>query len=261
MVGVTHITGLLNQTDVSVKYTHLFFDLDGTLWDLKTNTRVALQTLFDANQQVFSGTDFQAFYARYHIHNDRVWALYRDGKMDKETLRVSRFRHALDDCGIQSDDSFGAWFADQFLEICPRLPHLIEGAMELLNHVNGKYELHIITNGFNEVQHYKMHAAGITSFFNHIIYSEEAGVRKPHKGIFDLAFQRTGADPSRSLMIGDDWDADILGARNAGMDQAFLTSTEDLLHELGSVTTGRPMRHNFHPTYTLNHLNELIAVL
>jgi FMN phosphatase YigB (HAD superfamily) len=71
----------------------------------------------------------------------------------------------------------------------------------------------------------------------------------------------TGADPSRSLMIGDDWDADILGARNAGMDQAFLTSTEDLLHELGSVTTDRPMRHNFHPTYTLRHLNELMVVL
>jgi putative hydrolase of the HAD superfamily len=107
--------------------------------------------------------------------------------------------------------------------------------------------LHIITNGFSEVQGLKMEAGGLNGHFTEIINSEDCGIRKPHKGIFDHAMQRTGASPEVSLMIGDDWEADILGARDYGMHQAWLATTES--------------RHNFTPTYTLRSLRELMPIL
>lgn len=256
-----HLCGVLHQVDLHLKYTDIFFDLDGTLWDLKRNTRVALEALFNEYAGYFNGVSFDHLYARYHHHNDHVWALYRDGLIDKEVLRVVRFERTFMDCSMEVNPDFARVFANRFLEVCPRLPHLVPGAMELLQHLHGRYAIHIITNGFREVQGFKLEAGGITDFFSQVIYSEVAGVRKPHRGIFELAFSLTHADPSRSLMVGDDWEADILGARDAGMDQAFLTSTEELLHELGTVTTDRPRRHNHQPTYSLSNLSQLLNVL
>lgn len=239
------------------KYRHLFFDLDGTLWDLQRNTRAAMEIMF--GEFTLPAEKFDAFFHRYHYHNDKVWALYRDGKMDKETLRTIRFERAMADTGLQ--DVSVLEFADRFLEVCPAQPHLIEGSLELLDHCAGRYGMHIITNGFVEVQGIKMRAAGLDGYFEHIIFSEDAGVRKPHRGIFELAMQKAGASPEESLMIGDDWDADILGARDFKMDQAFLTSTEAMLAAMGEAHAERPVRHNYHPTYTLQSLLELKSIL
>lgn len=241
-----------------MKYRHLFFDLDGTLWDLHRNTRVALKIISDANPDLFSGVDFEQFYSWYHIRNSEVWTRYRHGTIAKEELRVVRFELALNDCGVVAENSAISNLADAFLEICPRQPHLVEGAQELLDHVSGRYHLHIITNGFQEVQGFKLAAAGITGYFSHIVFSEAAGVRKPNRGIFDLAFSLTGASPENSLMIGDDWEADIEGARSVGMDQAFLTTTE--LHNIpGAPLNDLPSKDQC--TYWCESLVELIAVL
>ncbi|MDZ4752453.1 MAG: YjjG family noncanonical pyrimidine nucleotidase [Flavobacteriales bacterium] len=228
-------------------YKDLFFDLDGTLWDLHGNSHKTLSELwprFNLNKD--NHLDFDHFYRRYRHHNERVWALYRDGKIEKKNLRIERFERAFADIGL----NFESWmqeFADSFMDLCPRQPGLIEGALEVLDHVSKKYRLHIITNGFSEVQGIKMQSSGLDGRFTEIINSEDCGIRKPHRGIFTHALERSGASVESSLMIGDDWDADILGARDFGMHQAWLRSDQS--------------RHNFTPTYTLESLRDLLHIL
>lgn len=238
-------------------YKHLFFDLDGTLWDLRLNTRVTLEQLFEKYHTQLNDIHFDHFFARYHHHNDHVWALYRDGKMDKETLRYVRFERAMHDVGIDADQQFVRSFSEDFMDICPKQPHTLEGAHDVLDYCSGKYQMHIITNGFIEVQGHKMNAAKLNGYFEHMINSEHCGVRKPHAGIFEYAMKMSGATPQESLMIGDDWVADIIGARDYGMDQAFLTTTEDLLNEMQIGEGHHPLRHNYKPTYTISSLTEL----
>jgi putative hydrolase of the HAD superfamily len=244
-----------------VKYKHLFFDLDGTLWDLFKNTEIALNQLMEPlRQRGFKVDDFNYFYRRYHIHNERVWSLYRVGKMDKHILRTERFKMAFQDINLHVPDETIDWFADCFLDICPKLPHLLPGTIDLLEALKGHFTMHIITNGFQEVQGFKMKAGQLEGYFTEIINSENAGVKKPDPGIFEYAMNRAGAKPEDSLMIGDDWDADILGARDFGMDQAFLTTSEIFMAQLQGKEKIEA-RHNYKPTFVVNHLSELQVIL
>jgi putative hydrolase of the HAD superfamily len=244
---------------MTTKYKHLFFDLDGTLWDLHKNTRAAMLILFDRYaDKGLKDVDFETFFSRYHHHNDQAWALYRVGKIEKASLRVVRFERSFGDAGLIFSPEFIDEFADAFLDVCPRQPALIEGARELLDKcLEAKIPMHIITNGFVEVQGTKMASAKIDHYFLEVINSEDAGVRKPHPQIFQYALDRAGATKEESLMIGDDWDADIIGARDFGMDHAFLTTTEDMLDRIHGTTS----RHNHKAHYTISNLSELLPVL
>lgn len=239
------------------KYKHLFFDLDGTLWDLKKNSRLAMYDVFSNHEnEKLKSIDFEKFFSSYLIHNERVWELYRRGKIEKAVLRVIRFERAFFDMGFEPGKDFCNDFADRFLEICPRLPHLIEGAVELLEHCRSKYDLHIITNGFKEIQGLKMAAGGLSPYFKYVINSEDCGARKPDRVIFDYAMNLTGAGPEESLMIGDDWEADILGARNFGIDQVYISPQIE-----SANLKRRRSRHNHRPTFAINSLHEMIQHL
>ena len=227
------------------KYKHLFFDLDGTLWDIHRNAELTLRQMF-----VQFGIDealFESFNKAYLKHNARVWAMYREGTMSKEELRTARFSRSMDDIGFEYNAEWMEQFAAAFVEQCPRQPHVIPGALEILQYLEGKYTMHIITNGFKEIQGIKMDGSGLTPFFVHNINSEDVGVRKPNPKIFQYAFELAGTSAQESLMIGDDWDADILGARGVGMDQVFLKFDDH--------------RHNVHPTFTITELIELKNIL
>lgn len=245
------------------KYKHLFFDLDGTLWDLHRNTRLALNELFIQNQ-LDQKIEFDAFFKKYHHHNNIVWELYRKDKITKQALRTVRFERTFAEFDLFPSEAWISNFADQFMTLAPQQPHLMAGAIELLHHCKDKYHLHIITNGFQEVQGIKMKAGGIDHFFNQIIFSEMAGSRKPNAQIFAHALESAGANLEESLMIGDDWEADILGARDFGMDQAWLTSTEDAMElmrldvqKLQKESHRNRIRHNYKPTFTIHSLHEL----
>lgn len=227
------------------KYKHLFFDLDGTLWDIHGNARITLEQMFA--QFDLHHLSFESFHDVYLRHNERVWAMYRQGTMTKEELRTARFSRSFDDLGFSYTPEWMERFAQAFVDQCPRQPHLIPGAMELLAYLNGNYTMHIITNGFKEIQGIKMDGSGLTPYFVENINSEDVGVRKPHPQIFEYALQLTGASKEESLMIGDDWEADILGARNFGMDQVFLKFNDH--------------RHNVRATFTIHHLLELKNIL
>lgn len=242
-------------------YKHLFFDLDGTLWDLKRNTRSALIQLFAQYADVIGDLDFEQFFKRYHHHNDHVWALYRQDKIKKDELRFVRFERAFKDVGHASSTEFVDRFSLDFLEVAPRQSQTIAGAHELLEYCAPRYSMHIITNGFMEVQGHKMKAAGLAPFFREVINSEHCGVRKPHPTIFRFALEKAGACVEESLMIGDDWEADILGARDFGMDQAYLSEQEDVHNEILTAAGNKSRRHNYSPTYTIHSLSELKAIL
>jgi len=242
-------------------YKHLFFDLDGTLWDLHTNTRIAIEQLFLKYHNQIGQIKTADFIPIYTRHNDAVWALYRQNKIEKSVLRTIRFERAFADCGTVMDTEFIEKFATDFIETCPKGPHTIAGAHQLLDYCKGKYHLHIITNGFAEVQGNKMVAGKLDGYFEEIINSESASARKPDPAIFEFALNKASANKEESLMIGDDWDADILGARDFGIDQVYLTTNEDILNQVAASNGQELARHNYKATYTVNDMFDLKQIL
>lgn len=193
---------------------HIFFDLDKTLWDFESNSRSALAELFEHHQLSARGIhDFDSFFQVYSQINDQCWELYRKNLINKEYLRHQRFFLTLKKFGVESRPLAKAIGKD-YVAISPTKTALVSGAKEVLDHLHGRYPMHIITNGFEEVQHLKLKNTGIDHYFQQVITSERAGRRKPDPAIFQFAMKKTGATPENSLMIGDDLEIDILGARS-----------------------------------------------
>ena len=203
------------------KYEHLFFDLDHTLWDFDANSEKTLHQLFDEYDMGSKcDSDFATFYATYTVHNDKLWERYRNGYIKREELRWKRMWLTLLDFGIY-DTAVAHEMSTAYLEILPTQKLLVPYAKELLDHVQGRYALHLITNGFETTQWLKMQYSGIAGYFTHVITSEKSNSLKPHPDIFAYALAAAGAMARHSLMIGDAIDIDILGAINAGWDTAY----------------------------------------
>jgi putative hydrolase of the HAD superfamily len=203
------------------KYKHLFFDLDRTLWDFEKSAIEAFEEIFEKHKLDKKGIgDFKEFHKKYTNHNHRLWDLYREGLLEKDILRWKRFYLTLLDYGID-DKALAEAMGTDYVEISPRKVNLFPHVMETLGYLAPKYHLHLITNGFQEVQEIKIKVSGMDRFFEKLITSEEAGVKKPDPKIFYYALEKTGALIDQSLMIGDDYPVDIEGARRVGMDQVF----------------------------------------
>lgn len=205
---------------------HIFFDLDHTLWDFEKNSREAMLHLFlEYGFDTTFNTDFNTFIAMYEDINHELWRLYALKQVSKEELRYLRFHKTFLHFGYDRVEVAKAW-ADEYLAISPYKTHLIDGSLEVLNYLKEKnYVLHIITNGFREVQHIKLSQSGLKDFFRHIIISEDHGVNKPDIKIFELAQTLSGAEQPECIMIGDNYDADILGALNANWKAVYLSVT------------------------------------
>lgn len=206
------------------KYKHLFFDLDKTLWDFTENTKDTFIDLYEHFGLHSLEIDSPSvFLDAYEIHNNRLWDLYRKGKIDKVFLNKERFILTLNDFGID-DETLAINISEKYIESSPQKTKLIHGTIDVLKYLLGKYSLHIITNGFDEVQYRKIDSSGISDFFKTVTTSEEVGCHKPEKRIFIHALQKAAALPSESIMIGDDISVDVIGAKEAGIDQVFLNS-------------------------------------
>jgi len=228
-------------------YRHLFFDLDCTLWDFKTNSGEALFEIFETYQlhQVF--TEFENFRNAFVKHNDLVWKDYREGKIHKDVLRVLRFQRTLEDYQV-NDNDLAQQLNKDFIAISPAKATLISGTIEILEYLKSKqYIMHIITNGFLNIQQIKIEASGIGRYFTKVFTPEAAGQIKPHRAIFEHAVKSVNARKSQSLMIGDELETDIVGARNFGIDQVFFNP--------GAI------KHNEKVTYEISDLLELKGLL
>ncbi len=228
-------------------YKHIFFDLDHTLWDLERNSAETITELlasYNVDEKVIASKP--GFIKEYNKINDALWDQYRLGTIDRKTLRYERFRRVFLFFGIE-DQQLAHDFGNAFVRDSPLKPHLIPGALEVLEHLSGHYTLHIITNGFAEAQEKKIKNAGIAHYFEHIINSEMAGFNKPDPRIFEYSLALAKAGKSESIMVGDHLEADILGAKRAGIDQIYYNPAR------------RP--HYEELTYEIIHLKELIDLL
>ncbi|WP_088323534.1 YjjG family noncanonical pyrimidine nucleotidase [Polaribacter tangerinus] len=193
---------------------HVFFDLDHTLWDFEKNSDLTFQQIF-RNHQL--NIELDSFLTVYKPLNLEYWRLYREEKISKEALRYGRLKNTFDAINYTIPDALIHTIATDYINNLANFNNLFEGAFELLDYLKDKYSLHIITNGFEEIQEKKMANASILHYFEQIITSESVGVKKPNPRVFEHAMQISNATPDNSIMIGDSLEADIIGAQNVGM--------------------------------------------
>ncbi|RXJ45465.1 YjjG family noncanonical pyrimidine nucleotidase [Gelidibacter gilvus] len=203
---------------------HVFFDLDHTLWDFDKNSALTFDKIFKKHEVDIS---LDAFLEVYEPVNLRYWKRYRNDEIDKIELRYGRLRDTFNEISFAVDDTLIHNLSVDYIEFLSSFSHLFEGTLELLQYLQPKYQLHIITNGFEEAQMKKMNASAITSFFKTVTNAEIAGVKKPNPIIFDFALNIAKAQPQESIMIGDNYEADILGALNVGYDAIFFNYRND----------------------------------
>lgn len=206
-----------------MKYKHIFFDLDHTLWDFDANSRLTLEEIYGIFQLEKRGIkDFDLFYKNYLAHNEMLWARYRNGFIKVDDLRWKRMWLTLIDFKI-GDESLARQMGIEFLNLLPLRKMLFPYTTEILQYLTDKnYKLHLITNGFESTQHSKLKNSGIDKFFIEVITSEGSNSLKPKKEIFDYAFTKTKSQCHECIMIGDSMEADIQGAINAGIDQVYV---------------------------------------
>jgi putative hydrolase of the HAD superfamily len=206
------------------KYKHLFFDLDRTLYDFDKNNRQTMLDLFIRHDLKKFGIDcFDSFYSKYLSFNLTLWEQYKNKQITKEYLNLARFRQTLHYYNVTN--GLCEKFASEYITLSPLQTNLIPGTIELLEWLLPNYQLHIITNGFEEIQYQKIKRCKLEKYFCKIITSERAGVLKPNGEIFILALESAGAKPEESLIIGDDINADILGGKQAGIDQVWFSDS------------------------------------
>lgn len=205
-----------------MKIQHIFFDLDNTLWDHRRNAYLTIKDLFGKEEIALKyNIDFEEFHSIYHEINEKLWEDIRDGIIDKEYLRKHRFYDTFRYFNVD-DQQLSMYFEEHFLDKILNYNELVEGAASILEYLKAKhYTLHIISNGFKEVTERKCILSGIAPYFQTITSADSVGVRKPRPEIFEYSLKLADALKEESILIGDDWIADVVGARNFGMDVIF----------------------------------------
>ncbi|MBD2715976.1 YjjG family noncanonical pyrimidine nucleotidase [Microvirga sp. STR05] len=231
-----------------MKYQHIFFDLDHTLWDFETNADETLRHLFDLHDMGRYGTfTVEEFIRVYSDINHALWRLYQGGKITQTQLRSVRFVRTLAKLGVPEDE-VPADISNQFTDILPQKTAVFPYTYEVLDYLRAKgYQLHLITNGFRDIQYIKLNSSNLTDYFQEIVTSECCGHLKPDSRIYQHALERTGATAPESIMIGDNLECDVLGAYNAGLDQVYFNPEK--------------RRHFAQTTYEISCLSELKQIL
>lgn len=229
-------------------YKHLFFDLDHTLWDFERNSSESLTEIYHGFELINHGVATLGDFVKTFLEiNTQLWADFDQGRLAHGFIREHRFRLVFKALGVQNL-AIGKDMGEEYLRLLPQKSHLLEGAVDLLDYcANQNYQLHIVTNGFDAIQASKMESSGIHHYFENVVTNEKAGAKKPEARIFEYALQAANAQSKESLMIGDNWEADIMGALRFGIDAVFY-NPKKLVFE----TT---------PTYDVQHLRELKLIL
>ena len=229
-------------------YKYLFFDLDNTLWDFDANSKYTLNVLFDTFQLGAHFPDFETYYRLYSANNQKLWQLYGAGKITKEALNEARFEYPLRAFDASLLHLAPNMQAD-YLPLLSQQTRLIPHCIEVLDYLKSKrFKMYIISNGFVEIQRLKLQRSGLLSYFERCYFSEHIGAHKPAKLFFDYAIKSSNAVKKHSLVIGDNFEADIVGAKNAGIDQVYFNPNP----------SADPLP--FTPTYQIADLRELLKL-
>ena len=229
-------------------YQHLFFDLDHTLWDFERNSAESLAEIYEnfglSNHGVASATVFAQNFSKINLG---LWNDFDHGRIAHGYIREHRFRLVFEAIGVEKP-TFSEELGEEYLQILPKKAHLLDGAAELLAYLAAKnYPMHIVTNGFDFIQTRKMESSGIAHYFENVVTNEQAGAKKPDPQIFAHALELAKAKPNESIMIGDNWIADVQGALKFGIDAVFYNPKKLIFEQK--------------PTFDIQHLKELKAIL
>ena len=230
-----------------MKYKHLFFDLDHTLWDFDRNSAECIAEIFDTFRLADLGVTSAEEFSRHFITiNKKLWADFDKNLITHNYIRENRFPMVFKSLGVDETGLHTDMNAE-YLRLLPRKPHLLDSAREILDYLKDRYIMHIITNGFAEIQAVKMVSAEIAHYFTLVVTSENANAKKPDPLVFEYALSAAGANVKESIMIGDNYEADILGAKGVGLDTVFYNPAGVLVDD--------------QPTYDIRHWKELMAIL
>lgn len=207
--------------------TDVFFDLDHTLWDFDKNSALTFEKIFNLNNIEVDTTKFLSFYEPINLS---YWKLYREEKIDKASLRFGRLNEAFLKVNKKVDREIIVKLSEDYITHLSTFNHLFENTIDVLEYLSVKYNLHIITNGFKEVQYKKLASSNIDKYFKTVTNSEQVGVKKPNPKIFNYAIEVAKTKVSQSIMIGDNLEADILGAKDIGMDTIFFNVRNEISH-------------------------------
>ena len=228
-------------------YKHLFFDLDHTLWDFDRNSAESIAEIYETHRLQDRGVVSADVFSEAFIRiNRKLWADYDRNLIAHEYIREHRFPLVFNALGV-ADRAGCAELNTDYLRLLPQKAHLTESAREILDHLKGRYQMHIITNGFAEIQAVKMASADIAHYFGHVVTTQSANAKKPDPRIFEYALQASGAHMPESLMLGDNYEADIVGATVVGLDTVFYNPGRELVPVAA--------------TYTIQHWRELKTIL
>jgi putative hydrolase of the HAD superfamily len=212
---------------------HVFFDLDHTLWDFEKNSDLAFKKVFDKQNITI---DLNSFLTVYKPLNLEYWKLYREEKISKDELRYGRLKNTFDAVNYAITDDLIDIIAIEYIDSLPDFNHLFEYTFEILEYLKDKYQLHIITNGFEEIQIKKMESSNILHYFNSVITSESVGVKKPNPKVFYHALNVANAKKENSIMIGDNIEADVFGAINIGMQAIHCNFEQEKVVDLNIIS-------------------------
>lgn len=212
---------------------HVFFDLDHTLWDFEKNSDLTFQKVFNNNK---INTNLGSFLQIYKPLNLEYWKLYREEKVSKSELRYGRLKKSFDAINYTISDALIDKIAEDYIDSLADFNHLFDGTLEVLDYLKEKYKLHIITNGFEEIQSKKMINSNIFHYFDKVITSESVGVKKPNPKVFNHALNIASAAKENSIMIGDNIEADIEGALNIGMKAIHCNFEKEIVKNNGFVS-------------------------
>jgi putative hydrolase of the HAD superfamily len=228
------------------KYTHLFFDLDRTLWDFEANAEETFKELYSTYKLDRHYDSFNEFHSSYRRNNEYLWAEYRNNNITKDELRWRRFELTFREKNIYNEQ-LAQQIGEDYVKLSPLKTKLFPHTFELLNYLKPKYKLFLITNGFREVQYQKLDNTNLRPYFSKVFTSEEVGVNKPHIDYFNYVLERTGATSENALVIGDDLEVDIKGANFVNIDTVWFN------------TNGKKANRKI--TFEIHSLKELLDIL
>lgn len=239
-----------NRSDMkSIKINTIYIDLDDTIWDFTYNSKITLKEVIEGNQIVSDKEEYDKFFDLYKKKNNELWALYHYGKIEKDYLVTERFRYALEGINYPGDLlQLGKNLNEEYLHKLSLKPTIVDGAEELLQYLSDKYKVGILSNGFKGIQSQKLKSGGLDKYIDLMVLSDDIGVTKPLKEIFDHALKMRNSVPEQTVMIGDNYDADICGANNAGWKTIFFNRRNTIVE-------------NNIADFTVNNLAEIKNIL
>lgn len=213
----------------------IFFDLDNTLWDFKKSSEIALKQVFANFGLVAEFKNYFIFQTIYEHHNKQMWIRYYNNSISKENLVVRRFHNSLKERGID-DLELAEDMNRNYMNLCDDYTYLYPKTLETLHILRERgFNLHAISNGFEDVQRRKMDKLGLSGLFSTVTCSETAGVCKPHRGIFDFAISNANTTKEQTLLVGDDINTDIKGAVEYGIMAIHLSSKKEFANRIESI--------------------------